>query len=69
MLTAFLSAVGTTAGGILPVEVLSFGYVIPRQLLPLVILMARENGADAVEALVLRHQVAVLPALRGQRRQ
>jgi putative transposase len=40
--------------------VLSFGYVILRQVLQLVILMARGERANTVEMVVLRHQVAVL---------
>jgi putative transposase len=44
----------------LPVMILSFGYVILRQVLQLLILMARGDRANVVEVLVLRHQVAVL---------
>ncbi|MFC6015636.1 integrase core domain-containing protein [Plantactinospora solaniradicis] len=40
--------------------ILSFGYLILRQALQLVILLARGGHANAVEVLVLRHQVAVL---------
>jgi putative transposase len=44
----------------LSVMILSFGYLTIRQVLQLIILMARGDGINAVEVLVLRHQVAVL---------
>ena len=40
--------------------ILSLGYLILRQVFQLVILVAGDERADAVEVLVLRHQVAVL---------
>ena len=44
----------------LPVMILSLGYLIVRQLLQLMILALRGDHANEVEILVLRHQVAVL---------
>lgn len=40
--------------------ILSLGYLVLRQVLQLIILVAREERANAVEVLVLRHQVAVV---------
>jgi hypothetical protein len=40
--------------------ILSFGYLILRQVFQLIILVACDERANAVEVLVLRHQVAVL---------
>jgi putative transposase len=46
--------------GMLPSMILSFGYLILRQVLQLIILTVRGGRTNAVEVLVLRHQVAVL---------
>src|SRR2546430_6132147 len=44
----------------LPAMILSFGYLILRQVLQLIILTGRGDHTNAVEVLVLRHQIAVL---------
>jgi putative transposase len=48
------------AAGMLPVVILSLGYLILRQVLQLMMLLVRGDRANVVEVLVLRHQVAVL---------
>ena len=40
--------------------VVSFGYLILRQVLQLIVGSRRSDGAKEVEIMVLRHQVAVL---------
>lgn len=47
-------------GGTLAVMILSFGYVILRQVLDLLIQGIHGDRAKDVEILVLRHQIAVL---------
>lgn len=44
----------------LPAVILSFGYMIVRLVLQLVVLAMRAERANEVEIMVLRHQVAVL---------
>jgi hypothetical protein len=46
--------------GMLPVMILSFGYVIVRMVLQVLALAARGERTNEVEILVLRHRVAVL---------
>ena len=49
------------AGSVMPLAViLSFGYTIVRLVLQLFVLAVRSDGANEIEILVLRHQVAVL---------
>ncbi|MEO3748600.1 hypothetical protein [Plantactinospora sp. B5E13] len=48
------------SGVMLPVMILSCGYLILRQALRLIILLVRGGDTNAVEVLVLRHQVTVL---------
>jgi hypothetical protein len=60
-----LSAVRSTTGGMLPAMILSFGHLILRQVLQLIILVARSDRANMVAVLVLRHQVVVLAVRSG----
>src|SRR5947199_3091720 len=50
----------STTRGMLRGMILSFGYLILRQVLQLITLTASGERTNAVEVLVLRHQVAVL---------
>jgi hypothetical protein len=43
-------------GGMLPVMILSFRYLVLRQVLQLMILLARGDRANVVEVLVLPHR-------------
>ena len=51
---------GRPAGGRLTCMIVSFGYLILRQLMQLIVLGMRGERVNEVEILVLRHQVAVL---------
>jgi hypothetical protein len=57
---AVLCDAGRPAGGRLTGMIVSFGHLILRQVLQLVVLGMRGGRMNEVEILVLRHQVAVL---------
>ena len=59
-MTCGLCVAGRRSGGRLSGMVMSFGYLILRQVLQLIVLGMHSERAKEVEILVLRHQVAVL---------